>query len=52
LKRAEAELCAKKFKELVAKDASVEVNTKNDMFIAIKDKEMKKVSGSIPSFFN
>ena len=52
LKRAEAELCAKKFKELVAKDASVEVNTKNDMFIAIKEKEMKKVSGSIPSFFN
>ena len=52
LKRAEAELCAKKFKELVAKDANVEVNTKNDMFIAIKDKEMKNVSGSIPSFFN
>ena len=52
LKRAEAELCAKKFKELVAKDASVEVNTKNDMFIAIKEKEMKKISGSIPSFFN
>ena len=52
LKKAEAELCAKKFKEMIAKDASVEVNTKNDMFIAIKDKEMKNVSGSIPSFFN
>jgi len=52
LKKAEAELCAKKFKEMVAKGISVETNTKNDMFIAIKDKEMKKVSGSIPSFFN
>jgi len=52
LKRAEAELCAKKFKELVAKDASVETNTKNDMFIAIKEKEKKVIPGSVPSFFN
>ena len=52
LKKAEAELCAKKFKELVAKDASVEVNTKNDMFISIKEKEKKVIPGSVPSFFN
>ena len=52
LKKAEAELCAKKFKEMIAKDASVEVNTKNDMFIAIKEKEKKVIPGSVPSFFN
>jgi len=53
LKKAEAELCAKKFKEMIAsQDTSVETNTKNDMFISIKEKEMKKVPGSIPSFFN
>ena len=54
LKRAEAELCAKKFKEMVAKNANTdtEVNSANDMFISIKEKEMKKVPGSIPSFFN
>ena len=54
LKRAEAELCAKKFKEMVAKNANTdtEVNSVNDMFISIKEKEMKKVPGSIPSFFN
>jgi len=52
LKKAEAELCAKKFKEMIAKDASVEVNTKNDMFISIKEKDIKRIPGSIPSFFN
>lgn len=53
LKKAEAELCAKKFKEMIAsQDTSVETNTKNDMFISIKEKEMKKVPSSIPSFFN
>jgi len=52
LKKAEAELCAKKFKEMIAKDTSVEVNTKNDMFIAIKEKDIKRIPGSIPSFFN
>ena len=53
LKKAEAELCAKKFKEIIAtQDTSIEINTKNDMFISIKEKEMKKVPGSIPSFFN
>jgi len=52
LKRAEAELCAKKFKEMVAKEAFVETNVKNEMFIAIKTKEKKEVAGSIPSFFN
>jgi len=54
LKKAEAELCAKKFKEMIANnDASdVEVNSTNAMFISIKEKEMKKVPGSIPSFFN
>jgi len=53
LKKAEAELCAKKFKEMItSQDISVETNTKNDMFISIKEKEMKKVPGSIPSFFN
>ena len=53
LKKAEAELCAKKFKEMIANnDSSVETNSKNDMFISIKEKEMKKVPGSIPSFFN
>jgi len=54
LKKAEAELCAKKFKEMIASqdNTDVETNTKNDMFISIKEKEMKKVPGSIPSFFN
>ncbi|MCK9576072.1 MAG: hypothetical protein M0R51_09110, partial [Clostridia bacterium] len=54
LKKAEAELCAKKFKEMIANnDASgVEVNTKNDMFISITQKEKKVVPGTIPSFFN
>jgi len=54
LKKAEAELCAKKFKEMIASQdtSGVETNTKNDMFISIKEKEMKKVPGSIPSFFN
>ena len=52
LKKAEAELCAKKFKEMIAEGANVEVNTKNDMFIAIKQKEKKVISGSVPSFFN
>jgi len=52
LKKAEAELCAKKFKEMIAKDASVEVNTKNDMFISIKEKDIKRIPGSIPSLFN
>ncbi len=52
LKRAEAELCAKKFKEMVAKDSDIEVNTKNNMFISIKEKEKKEIGGSIPSFFN
>ena len=53
LKKAEAELCAKKFKEMIANnDSSVETNSKNDMFISIKEKEMKKVPSSIPSFFN
>ena len=53
LKKAEAELCAKKFKEIIAtQDTSIEINTKNDMFISIKEKEMKKVPSSIPSFFN
>lgn len=53
--KAEAELCAKKFKEMIAQkdvDSDVEVNTKNDMFISIKQKEKKEVPGSIPSFFN
>jgi len=54
LKKAEAELCAKKFKEMIASnDENVETNSKNNaMFISIKEKEMKKVPGSIPSFFN
>jgi len=56
LKKAEAELCAKKFKEMIAQkdvDSDVETNsTNNAMFISIKEKEMKKVPGSIPSFFN
>ena len=52
LKKAEAELCAKKFKEMIAKDASVETNIKNDMFIAIKEKDIKRIPGSIPSLFN
>jgi len=54
LKKAEAELCAKKFKEMIATqdNTDVETNTKNAMFISIKEKEMKKVPGSIPSFFN
>ena len=56
LKKAEAELCAKKFKEMIAQkdvDSDVETNTANNvMFISIKEKEMKKVPGSIPSFFN
>ncbi|MDD4000067.1 MAG: hypothetical protein PHX62_04140, partial [Bacilli bacterium] len=52
LKKAEAELCAKKFKEMIAEGANVEVNTKNDMFIAVKQKEKKVISGSVPSFFN
>lgn len=56
LKKAEAELCAKKFKEMIAQkdvDSDVETNTTNNaMFISIKEKEMKKVPGSIPSFFN
>lgn len=54
LKKAEAELCAKKFKEMIANnnDSDVEVNSTNAMFIPIKEKEMKKVPGSIPSFFN
>ena len=53
LKKAEAELCAKKFKEMIASnDTGVETNTNNAMFISIKEKEMKKVPSSIPSFFN
>jgi len=54
LKKAEAELCAKKFKEMIANNdtTDVEVNSTNEMFISIKEKEMKKVPGSIPSFFN
>jgi len=54
LKKAEAELCAKKFKEMIANNdtTDVEVNSTNAMFISIKEKEMKKVPGSIPSFFN
>ena len=54
LKKAEAELCAKKFKEMIASnDENVETSSKNNaMFISIKEKEMKKVPGSIPSFFN
>jgi len=51
LKKAEAELCAKKFKEMVAKGISVETNTNNDMFISIKEKDKKQIPGSIPSFF-
>lgn len=53
LKKAEAELCAKKFKEMIAlNDTSVETNTKTDMFISIKQKEKKEIPGSIPTFFN
>jgi len=52
LKKAEAELCAKKFKELIANSATdIETNSQSAMFIAIKDKEKKELDGSIPSFF-
>jgi len=52
LKSAEAELCAKKFKEMIVKESSVETNTKNDMFISIKTKDKKEISTNMPSFFN
>ena len=54
LKKAEAELCAKKFKEMIANnETSVETNAiNNNMFISIKEKEKKVIPGSIPSFFN
>lgn len=54
LKKAEAELCAKKFKELVAKniEADSEINSKTDMFITIKEKEKKELPNTIPTFFN
>ena len=51
LKKVEAELCAKKFKEMIAEGSNVETNTKNDMFISIKEKDVKRIPGSIPSFF-
>ena len=51
LKKAEAELCAKKFKEMISEGNSVETNTKNDMFISIKEKDVKRIPGSIRSFF-
>ena len=52
LKMAEAELCAKKFKEMIAQDTSVETNTANNMFISVKTKDKKEVKGTIPTFFN
>ncbi len=56
LKKAEAELCAKKFKELLQKgDANVETNAKKDdfsMFIAIPEKKKKTVAEEKVSFFN
>jgi len=52
LKEAERELCVKKFKELTSQNSDTELNTKNAMFITIKEKEKKEIKGTIPTFFN
>lgn len=52
LKNAEAEICAKKFKEMISKtEPDVEINAKHS-FIPIHESEKKIISDKVHSFFN
>jgi hypothetical protein len=53
LKSAEAEICAKKFKELKAKEVNSEVETNSKhSFISIHEPEKKVIGDKVHSFFN